>query len=184
MQHFTSLCRADWVEGLEWHWIDRWLCWTSSTSKETKVLAPLMPPEILNFQPAHEVNNFSCKCYQALFYPLGLRLQPHPLQPAPPRCRVHLHSDEWSVSPLQTETSCAQHLKIFLPLAIKRFEKCQKEIRPGLSKPYCNIYCQWALNFWLIKCVRFGSEFVFFRWRMYLAATFPLIFIWCKCQPH
>jgi len=27
-----------------------------STSEETRVLAPIMPPEVLNFKPAHEKN--------------------------------------------------------------------------------------------------------------------------------
>ena len=155
-----------------------------------------MLPEILNFQPAHEVNNFSCKCYQALFYPLGLRLQPHPLQPAPPRCRVHLHTEGWSVLPLQTETlkSCAQHPnnnKNIPPTCNKEIWEVSERnqawtvwVYSYLSKPDYNTYHQWALNFWLIKCVQFGSEFVFFRWRMHLATTFPHISIWQKCQPY
>ena len=96
-----------------------------------------------------EVNNVSCEFYQGSLFPPCLRREPRTEATSKPgteatspptatsshlrRCRVHLHTDGWSVLPLQTEIlkSCVQHLKNNKNIP----PTCNKEIwevRPGL----------------------------------------------------
>ena len=60
LQHFASLCSADWVEGSGLHQSDHRLCWTSFYQRREIGICLLMPPSCpphapwsLKFKPSH-----------------------------------------------------------------------------------------------------------------------------------